>query len=119
MNVQDDDIKIIGDNIKKVTSEKLNNVMLVDTLSQNNKEVKILENIVINEPINKNITKCNKQNCGKKLGLLPFTCKCGLNFCGLHRYSDTHDCEFDYRSEYKKQLEKNNIKVVAEKIKKI
>jgi hypothetical protein len=26
-----------------------------------------------------------------------FECRCGGVFCGAHRYSDRHDCGFDYR----------------------
>ena len=28
---------------------------------------------------------------------LGFECRCGLYFCGIHRYSDKHDCPFDYK----------------------
>merc|ERR1719237_837900 len=32
----------------------------------------------------------------KKLGLTGFTCRCGGLFCSIHRYSDKHQCDFDY-----------------------
>merc|ERR1711976_705687 len=33
--------------------------------------------------------------CKKKVGLTGFQCRCGGLYCGLHRYSDKHDCTFD------------------------
>jgi hypothetical protein len=36
-------------------------------------------------------------SCKKKLGLTGFTCRCGGLFCSIHRYSDKHQCDFDYK----------------------
>merc|ERR1712137_23076 len=36
--------------------------------------------------------------CNRKVGLLGFTCKCKYVFCGEHRYSDKHECSFDYKT---------------------
>ena len=44
--------------------------------------------------------KKKKNRCGvckKKVGLTGFTCRCGGLFCSIHRYSDKHDCKFDYK----------------------
>lgn len=57
--------------------------------------------------------------CNKKVGLMGFNCKCGGVFCMMHRYSDQHGCEFDYRGEGKDAIEKANPIVKAEKIEKI
>ena len=35
--------------------------------------------------------------CKKKVGLTGFTCRCGGLFCSIHRYSDKHECGFDYK----------------------
>ncbi|CAA6666248.1 unnamed protein product [Spirodela intermedia] len=35
--------------------------------------------------------------CNKRVGLMGFNCRCGDVFCSLHRYSDKHDCLFDYK----------------------
>ena len=35
--------------------------------------------------------------CKKKVGLTGFTCRCGGLFCSIHRYSDKHQCDFDYK----------------------
>ena len=60
--------------------------------------------------------KKQKKKCGickKKLGLtgecfnretlkpilyyIGFECRCGHFYCGIHRYSDQHNCPFDYK----------------------
>ncbi|KAL0271803.1 UNVERIFIED_CONTAM: hypothetical protein PYX00_008788 [Menopon gallinae] len=57
--------------------------------------------------------------CRKKLGLTGFECRCGGLFCAVHRYSDKHDCQFDYRLLGATEIRRNNPVVVGEKIKKI
>ncbi|XP_019253029.1 PREDICTED: zinc finger A20 and AN1 domain-containing stress-associated protein 8-like [Nicotiana attenuata] len=41
-------------------------------------------------------SKCKA--CRKRVGLTGFSCKCGNLFCAVDRYSDKHDCPFDYRN---------------------
>lgn len=48
-----------------------------------------------------------------------FDCRCGNLFCAIHRYSDKHDCPFDYRSAAAARIRKENPIVVAEKIQKL
>ncbi|CAN0360938.1 unnamed protein product [Lampetra planeri] len=57
--------------------------------------------------------------CRKKVGLTGFECRCGNLFCGLHRYSDKHECSYDYKSEAAEKIRKENPIVVSEKIQKI
>ncbi|XP_016893023.1 AN1-type zinc finger protein 6-like [Cynoglossus semilaevis] len=57
--------------------------------------------------------------CRKKVGLTGFDCRCGNVFCSLHRYSDTHNCTFDYRAEGAERLRRENPKVAGEKIQKL
>ncbi|KAB1210431.1 Zinc finger A20 and AN1 domain-containing stress-associated protein 6 [Morella rubra] len=57
--------------------------------------------------------------CRKRVGLTGFKCRCGLMFCSLHRYSDKHDCMFDYKSSGQEAIEKANPVVKADKIDKI
>jgi predicted nucleic acid binding AN1-type Zn finger protein len=54
--------------------------------------------------------------CNKKLGLITFPCKCGGDFCPLHRLSSDHNCSFDYREDSKKYLSSNLVKVTAKKV---
>ncbi|XP_060216547.1 zinc finger A20 and AN1 domain-containing stress-associated protein 8-like [Lycium barbarum] len=57
--------------------------------------------------------------CKRKVGLTGFKCRCGNLYCGSHRYSDKHDCQFDYRSAARDAIAKANPVVNAEKLDKI
>ncbi|KAJ7994730.1 hypothetical protein DPEC_G00252510 [Dallia pectoralis] len=57
--------------------------------------------------------------CRKKVGLTGFDCRCGNVFCGAHRYSDIHNCTFDYKADAAEKIRKANPVVVGEKIQKI
>ncbi|KAG2711698.1 hypothetical protein I3843_04G082700 [Carya illinoinensis] len=57
--------------------------------------------------------------CRKRVGLTGFKCRCGLTFCSLHRYSDKHNCLFDYKIAGQEAIEKANPVVKADKIEKI
>ncbi|XP_073299979.1 zinc finger A20 and AN1 domain-containing stress-associated protein 8-like [Primulina huaijiensis] len=57
--------------------------------------------------------------CKKRVGLTGFNCRCGNVFCGLHRYSDKHECPFDYRTEAQDAIAKANPIIKAEKLDKI
>jgi predicted nucleic acid binding AN1-type Zn finger protein len=58
-------------------------------------------------------------SCKKRVGLTGFKCRCGSLFCASHRYSDKHDCPFDYRSAAREAIAKANPVVKAEKLDKI
>lgn len=58
--------------------------------------------------------------CTKKLGIAStYQCRCGGKFCASHRYPETHSCSYDYKSEGRKYLAKNNPVVAAPKLPKI
>lgn len=57
--------------------------------------------------------------CNKKVGLTGFDCRCGNVFCCLHRYSDVHNCTFDYKADAAEKIRKENPVIVGEKVKKI
>jgi len=57
--------------------------------------------------------------CKKKVGLTGFSCRCGGLFCSIHRYSDKHECSFDYKAMGEKEISEANPVVVAAKINKI
>jgi len=57
--------------------------------------------------------------CRKKVGLTGFLCRCGGTFCSMHRYTDSHQCTFDYKKVAREQIAKQNPVVMAEKINKI
>ncbi|CAM8978488.1 unnamed protein product [Rhodiola kirilowii] len=54
--------------------------------------------------------------CNKRVGLTGFKCRCGNLFCSMHRYSDKHNCSFDYKGAAREAIEKANPVVKAEKL---
>ena len=58
-------------------------------------------------------------SCNKRVGLTGFNCRCGDLFCAVHRYSDKHNCPFDYRTAARDAIAKANPVVKAEKLDKI
>ncbi|XP_029300877.1 AN1-type zinc finger protein 5-like [Cottoperca gobio] len=69
------------------------------------------------EPLKPKKNRCFM--CRKKVGLTGFDCRCGNLFCGLHRYSDKHNCPYDYKAEAADKIRKENPVVVADKIQRI
>lgn len=66
--------------------------------------------------------KKKKNRCGvckKKVGLTGFTCRCGGLFCSIHRYSDKHECKFDYKAMGAEEIAKSNPVIMAQKVAKI
>lgn len=57
--------------------------------------------------------------CRKRVGLTGFKCRCGETFCSIHRYSDKHNCIFNYKSAGRDAIAKANPVVKADKIEKI
>lgn len=60
------------------------------------------------------IMRCKK--CNNKLGLIYHKCKCGGNYCMNDRYADKHDCSYDYKTENKTKLTKENPVITGDKI---
>lgn len=59
-------------------------------------------------------------HCGKKTGLATsYECRCGQNFCATHRYAETHDCTYDYKSAGRRFLQEANPLISAPKLPKI
>ncbi|XP_044468376.1 zinc finger A20 and AN1 domain-containing stress-associated protein 8-like [Mangifera indica] len=58
-------------------------------------------------------------SCRKRVGLTGFNCRCGNLFCAVHRYSDKHECPFDYRTPAREAIAKANPVVKTEKLNKI
>lgn len=57
--------------------------------------------------------------CKKRVGLTGFNCRCGNLFCAMHRYSDKHECQFDYKTAARDAIAKANPVIKAEKLDKI
>lgn len=45
----------------------------------------------------KNRMRCFE--CRKKVGLTGIECSCGYVFCGVHRYPENHNCDFDFKAD--------------------
>ncbi|XP_061427464.1 LOW QUALITY PROTEIN: uncharacterized protein LOC133354556 [Lethenteron reissneri] len=58
--------------------------------------------------------------CGRKTGLATsYECRCGNNFCGMHRYAEVHACTFDYKSTGRRLLLDSHPAISAPKLPKI
>jgi len=68
-------------------------------------------------PVQKNTSRCF--TCKKKIGLTGFKCRCTYVFCSEHRYSDKHECSYDYKAANRDALTKANPTVIADKIQRI
>ncbi|PRQ32242.1 putative transcription regulator A20-like family [Rosa chinensis] len=57
--------------------------------------------------------------CRRRVGLTGFKCRCGMTYCGTHRYPEKHECGFDFRSMGREQIAKANPVVKGDKLQKI
>ncbi|KDP43451.1 hypothetical protein JCGZ_16738 [Jatropha curcas] len=60
------------------------------------------------------VNRCS--GCRRKVGLTGFRCRCGELFCWEHRYSDRHDCSYDYKAAGREAITRENPVVKAAKI---
>ncbi|XVF79602.1 hypothetical protein PTKIN_Ptkin15bG0002400 [Pterospermum kingtungense] len=60
------------------------------------------------------VNRCS--GCKKRVGLTGFRCRCGELFCWEHRYSDRHDCSYDYKTVGREAIARENPVVKAAKI---
>ncbi|KAI3809503.1 hypothetical protein L1987_25479 [Smallanthus sonchifolius] len=63
------------------------------------------------------VNRCS--GCKRKVGLIGFRCRCGEMFCSEHRYSDRHDCSYDYKAAGREAIARENPVVRAAKILKV
>mmetsp|Transcript_13804 Transcript_13804/g.16637 ORF Transcript_13804/g.16637 Transcript_13804/m.16637 type:complete len:179 (-) Transcript_13804:464-1000(-) len=68
-------------------------------------------------PVQKNTNRCF--TCNKRVGLTGFKCRCTYVFCSEHRYSDKHECSYDYKAASREAIAKANPTVIASKVTKI
>lgn len=50
---------------------------------------------------------------------LGFQCRCGGQYCSLHRYANEHQCTFDYKEHGQNEIRKNMPVVQAERVRRI
>ncbi|XP_039008579.1 zinc finger A20 and AN1 domain-containing stress-associated protein 5-like isoform X2 [Hibiscus syriacus] len=63
------------------------------------------------------VNRCS--GCRRRVGLTGFRCRCGELFCADHRYSDRHDCSYDYKTAGREAIARENPVVKAAKIIKV
>ncbi|KAE8660854.1 Zinc finger A20 and AN1 domain-containing stress-associated protein 1 [Hibiscus syriacus] len=63
------------------------------------------------------VNRCS--GCKKRVGLTGFRCRCGELFCADHRYSDRHDCSYDYKTVGRESIARENPVVKSAKIIKV
>ncbi|PKU71076.1 zinc finger AN1 domain-containing stress-associated protein 15-like [Dendrobium catenatum] len=80
-----------------------------------------VSSLIKSEEVSRQPALCGHRcsTCRRRLGLTGFRCRCGDLFCGRHRYSDTHDCSFDYKAAGREEISKANPVIRAAKIIKI
>ncbi|XP_027365565.1 zinc finger A20 and AN1 domain-containing stress-associated protein 4-like [Abrus precatorius] len=57
--------------------------------------------------------------CRKRVGLTGFKCRCGVTFCGAHRYPEKHACSFDFKTVGREEIARANPVIKAEKLRRI
>jgi len=67
------------------------------------------------------VKRCEAEGCKKKLSLvhLSIKCKCNKCFCDVHRFSESHNCSFDYANQESMNKKLEEMKCVADKIIKV
>ncbi|XP_047982098.1 zinc finger A20 and AN1 domain-containing stress-associated protein 5-like [Salvia hispanica] len=75
--------------------------------------------VAVKRPREKEVTRCSGSGCRKRIGLVGFRCRCGHMFCSEHRYSDRHDCSFDYKAAGRDAIAKENPVIRAAKLLKV
>lgn len=108
------DTENIWDSIHLSNNKNLNPNKIVETIKEV-KEVKKIKEInevnEVKEVKKKSKNRCQFDDCKTRVHLLGFDCKCGHRFCAKHRYFDIHNCEYDYKTNERKDLKKKNPKV--------
>lgn len=122
-----ENLQLSSDNLKKKQCDNktceiavnpiIENINLSETLVSVAKEDPLKLQKPIDKPVKKQPIKCKE--CNKRVGIYGFDCRCGLVFCGEHRYSDKHNCTYDYKTAAKVQLIEANPQLVSAKINKI
>ncbi|CAH1437985.1 unnamed protein product [Lactuca virosa] len=80
-------------------------------------EVDLFDKSVCNMFKKREVNRCS--GCKRKVGLMGFRCRCGEMFCSEHRYSDRHDCNYDYKAAGREAIARENPVVRAAKILKV
>nr|GEV61068.1 retrovirus-related Pol polyprotein from transposon TNT 1-94 [Tanacetum cinerariifolium] len=100
-----------ADVLKKKSSSEVPKIPDVTSNVDNQKPV---ENHHQSNEVVKKRNRCHV--CSKRVGLVPFLCRCGESLCGLHRMPEKHACKFDFKAAGRVVIEKQNPLCVADKL---
>ncbi|XP_042493101.1 zinc finger A20 and AN1 domain-containing stress-associated protein 8-like [Macadamia integrifolia] len=100
-----------------VVAEKKVDETVIETTVQDVKATPCEEATSSGDPGKLPANRCS--SCRKRVGLTGFKCRCGQTFCSIHRYSDKHNCQFDYKTAGQDVIARANPVVKADKIEKI
>ncbi|KAL3537380.1 hypothetical protein ACH5RR_000746 [Cinchona calisaya] len=81
------------------------------------REEEVKETAATPASVRREVNRCS--GCRRKVGLTGFRCRCGELFCSEHRYSDRHDCSYDYKSAGREAIVRENPVVKAAKLVKL
>ncbi|KAG6606873.1 Zinc finger A20 and AN1 domain-containing stress-associated protein 5, partial [Cucurbita argyrosperma subsp. argyrosperma] len=87
--------------------------VLMDSVRDSSRNMS-LDRLKSEESAKRQVNRCS--GCRKRVGLTGFRCRCGELFCAEHRYSDRHDCSFDYKAAGRDVIARENPVVKAPKI---
>lgn len=54
----------------------------------------------------------------KRVGPLPYACRCGFTFCKTHRLPELHSCDFNFKEQWQRQLRDSFPPILSKKIEK-
>lgn len=107
---------VVGDNSKFNIEDEASSLNVKSLVEESSQVETNQSSVSPKKKENKN--RCAQ--CRKRLTLTnSYTCRCGHLFCSSHRYSEVHNCTYDYKKEGRKLLEEANPVVTAPKLPKI
>ncbi|CAK9300365.1 unnamed protein product [Gordionus sp. m RMFG-2023] len=115
LNLLHDEAISANDSFEESTTilDNINNSACIRNRYIRERNDKTIENSIVKfENVSNNSVNNNRCfTCRKKTGIISsFNCRCGNEFCVLHRHPESHDCTFDYKVEGRKLMELANPK---------
>lgn len=99
----------------RIPTDRRNDSDIIDKIKELSisEDPKVLPTVVARKKM-----RCAR--CNKRLNVTNmYSCRCGGTFCAQHRYSEVHGCGYDYKTEGRRLLSRQNPLVVASKLNKL
>ena len=74
---------------------------------------------VTNRTLDPGKNRCHFESCNKKIQFSVVKCRCLFRFCNKHRHAEDHSCTYDYHTNGRERLQKDNPKIQFAKMEKI